>query len=494
VPHLEPYFARVREPQDRVLVEEASSCLATGARRAAYITLWLATAESLRRKFFEAQTFDGQAGKIVGEIQRREADHKAIDGLLISKAKEYGFVSDNEATRLQHLYENRNVYGHPYEQSPSDEAVLAAAADAVEIVLERPVALRQGYLDRQATRLTSDTSFLSDDQQAVEQHADLVRVRSAKDLHVGFVRKLVAALGAVFADPGSDLLQRRGVWFLRRFLLADPAILDEWDTAEDLPDHPTVLPRLFAVKELFELLSDHARDIVVNVLCQATETDPRHLALVWDLKEDGALAERNEQQLANTIAGLPLDRLSGSGLPLRAYWRRIVDELTRYSYDRQNEAIRVLRAVGPEELATLDGTAQEELGRNVMQAAERNAYSAVNLLGELTWSGASWPFDFLKGVAMEPVLAVDGQIRLKSNQMLRAMRTLSATDDSRRNEIIDAVRDGLSTGTIQDPVGFNHRRPEALEALATAAREEGLERISEIREALEAIEGADSGE
>ena len=475
-----------------MLVEEASSCLATGARRAAYITLWLATAESLRRKFFEAQTFDGQAGQIVGQIQQREADHKAIDGLLIGKAKDYGFVSDNEATRLQHLYENRNVYGHPYEQSPSDEAVLAAAADAVEIVLARPVALRHGYLDRQVTRLTSDTAFLSDDRQAVEQHADLVHARSATDLHVWFVRKLVAALDTVFADPGNDLLQRRGVWFLRGFLLAEPAIFDEWETAEDLPDHPTVLPALLAVKEILQLVSDHARDIVVNVLCQAAATDPHHLTLLWDLKEDGALAERHKDQLANTVAGLPLHRLSGTGLPLTAYWRRIVGRLAGHSWDPQNEAIRVLRAAGPEQVGSLDPAAQRELGRNVMQSAEGNAWSAVNLLGELSRTEPRWPAEFIRGVAMEPFLAVDGAVRLKTGQMLRAVLTLEAVEEEQRNEIIDAIRDGVFGGPVRDPFGFNHCRPEALQELTTAAQRDGLERIAEIQEALDGLGEAEA--
>jgi len=73
---LDSYMDEVLEEQDKILLREASHCLRTGARRAAYITVWLATAEALRRKFFLAQTFDGQAGQIVGLIQQREADHK----------------------------------------------------------------------------------------------------------------------------------------------------------------------------------------------------------------------------------------------------------------------------------------------------------------------------------------------------------------------------------------------------------------------------------
>jgi hypothetical protein len=302
------------------------------------------------------------------------------------------------------------------------------------------------------------------------------------------VRKLTAALDGVFADPGSDLLQRRGVWFLRRFLTAEPVIFDEWDTTEDLPDHPTVLPGLLAVKELFELVTDHARDIIVNVLCQAAASDPRNLELIWGLKEDDALEERHDQQFTITIDGLPLARLTGSGLPLRAYWRRVVDRLRSHSWDPQNAAIGVLRAAGPEQVAQLDPAAQEELGRNIMQAAEGNAWSARNLLGELSMSGSHWPAELLMGVAVEPFLAVDGQIRLKPDQMLLGVRTLRVIRDTRRNEIIDLIRDGLSSGVVRDAFWFIHRRPEALQALASAEQEDGLGRISEIRVALEGIE------
>lgn len=487
MPDLQAYVARVLHRQDKVLMEEASSCLRTGARRAAYITLWLAVAESVRRKFFEAQTFDGEAGRIVGEIQRREAAHKALDGRLIVWAKDYGFVSDNEATRLQHVYENRNVFGHPYEQSPSDEAVLAAAADAVEIVLERPTLLRHGYLDRQVSRLTTDLAFLSDDLQAVERHAELVRGRSARELQVWFIRKLVATLGGVFADPSNDLLQRRGVWFLRSMLRADPSLLDDWDVAEDLPDHPTVIPRLLAVSDLFGLISSHAKDIVVNVLCLAADGDPRDLAVVWTLKEAEVLETRHVKSLTGAIAGMPIGRLSGSGLPLLAYRERVVDGLASHSWDQQNEATRVLRAAGPGEVAGLSDPVQEELGRNVMQAAEGSAFGAQNFLGELTRAVPPWPAPFLEGIAVEPFLAVDGALRLKPNQMRRALRVLHSVEEPRRGDIIARIRDGLAGGPVRDHFWFGHQRAEALQSLESLATEEGLERLSEVRDALEAV-------
>lgn len=150
MPDLESYVDAVLEEEDKVLLREASECLAAGANRAAYITVWLSCAESLRRKFFEAAVQDHQAGAIARSIQQREAQHKATDSLLIEKAKDYGFISDAEATRLRHIYENRNVFGHPYEESPNDQLVVTAASEAVDMVLGRPVALREGISPRRS--------------------------------------------------------------------------------------------------------------------------------------------------------------------------------------------------------------------------------------------------------------------------------------------------------------------------------------------------------
>lgn len=488
---LQAYVDAVLEEEDKVLLREASDCLAAGARRAAYITVWLATAEALRRKFFAAQTFDGQAGQIVGRIEQREASHKAIDGLLIDKAREYGFVSDSESQRLRHLYENRNIYGHPYEESPTEEAVLAAAADAVDVVLGRDVRLRHGYLDRQVERLTGDTAFLADDPASVATFAEQVHRRSGADLRLWLVRKMLAALAPIFADPSQDLLQRRGVQFLRAFLLAEPAVFDDWDAADDLPDHPDVLPGLLADASLFGHVSDHAQDIVVNVLVQRAPADPSFLELLWDLKEDGALRQSHEEQFDALIDAMPLPRMTGRGIPLRAYWPRVVAGLASHSWDPQNSAISTLRAAGPDEIAELDVTDQEELGRQVMQAAEGTAWRAENLLGQLTHTDPAWPPKLVEGAAVEPFLAVDGQIRLKPLQAARALRGLTSLDEAARDAVITRIRNGVNTGEVRDAFWFTHEREDVLAALRALATEPGLGRVAEIADAVEQKEVAE---
>lgn len=327
MPDLDAYIERVYDDEDKILMREASACFAAGANRAAYITVWLATAESLRRKFVEAASRDQKASKIVGDIRDREAAHRAVDAMLIEKAKEYGFVTAAEAMRLRHLYENRNVFGHPYEQHPSNQLVETAASESTDIVLGRPVSLREGYLSQQLIRLTSDITFLSDDNQAVDDFATLVHVRSARELRPWFINKLARALRSVVADQSADQLQRRNIWFLRTFTMCDTSVFDEWDAVDDLPDCLGVLPEVLARADVFALVSNHAMDIVVNALISSAEADPRYLELVWSLQEAGVLKDRHRHQLTHVVSTMKLTQLSGGGLPIRAYWERIVDRL-----------------------------------------------------------------------------------------------------------------------------------------------------------------------
>lgn len=485
---LAQYIDAVIDQQDQELMREASACLRAGAHRAAYITVWLACAESIRRKFAEAAMRDGRAGAVLREIREREKQQKAVDRLLIDKALDYGFISDAEATRLRHIYENRNVFGHPYEERPSEQLVTTAACEAVDIVLGRPLSLREGYLASQADRLTTDTTFLADDAQVVEEYARLVHSRSASDRRIYFISKLLDGFDGVFADPSLDVLQRRGVWFLRAFLLADPVIFDSWDPAEHLPDHRVSLPGILALPQLFSLVSEHARDIVVNVLVQQAASDPNHLQLLEDLRAASLLLDRHERILQRGVDQAPLSRLASSGLALNVWWRRIVTQLESHTWDIQNDAILTLSRVGREAIARLDDKAQQELGRNVTQAAEGDAFRAVSYIGQIGTAGDVWPTPLVLGIVLEAFANEDGILRLKMRQLLGILRALASVPKPDRKAIIDTVVAALHDGRPRHGYMFSHERPKAIELIQQVAGDRGLKDVARLVPALKAIE------
>ena len=44
------------------------------------------------------------AGKVVGEIDKLEGQHKSVDKFLLDKAREYGFLADTGHTLLEQVY------------------------------------------------------------------------------------------------------------------------------------------------------------------------------------------------------------------------------------------------------------------------------------------------------------------------------------------------------------------------------------------------------
>jgi hypothetical protein len=483
---LDEYLDRVLNAQDRVLLQEASDCLQAGALRAAYITVWLACAESLRRKFTEAAVRDHQAASVARQIADYEGQHRAVDKLLIEKARLYGLVTDAEATRLTHIYENRNVFGHPYEESPSEQLIVTAVSEVVEIVLGRPLALREGYLSNQSARLSTDITFLADDGEVVSDYARTVHARTAADCRIYFVRKLLRANEAIFADPSLDVLQRRSVWFLRAFLLEDTSVFDVWDPVEDLPDHPLALPGILADRQLFPLVSAHARDIVVNVLLQRTSTEPTMLALLYSLEQDGLLLPRHSQLVAANISSAGLSRLASSGLPLAAWAERLTTELSYKTWDVQNAAVAHLTRAGSQQVAETDAEQQIAIGRALLAAADGTAYRAINLIAEIAASETVWPTSFVEGLVMECFVHEDGAVRLKTDQLGQAIRCLHRVGDQGRRAIVEKTCNLLTIGLVRNPERFERDRAIALEQLDVLARTGDYGFAAELVEALTA--------
>ena len=69
---LHKYALQILAEQDRPLFDDAVKAAEVGALRASYMMIWLACAESLKRRFREAQLRDHTAGNIVGTIENRK--------------------------------------------------------------------------------------------------------------------------------------------------------------------------------------------------------------------------------------------------------------------------------------------------------------------------------------------------------------------------------------------------------------------------------------
>lgn len=487
MPVLDPYVHAVLNDQDRELLQEASAALEAGATRVAYIGVWLSIAESLRRKFVEMAPRDHVAGSHLRDIEAREAQHRAVDAVLIEKAEDYGFVSDAEATRLKHVYENRSIFGHPYEQRPTAELILAAAADGVEIVLGRETQLRHGYLQEQVRRITGDVAFVDDADAAIDDYAKGVHRRSAQDLRLWFLRGLWEDLEPLYADQSLDLFHRRGEQFTVTFIREDPSMLNSWDPVADIPAFPRVLSNVFAVPDLFDELGQHGGDIVVGLLVLAAATHSKAVGQVYELLQVANVTTRQEERLQKALDGASLSRLAAARLPIRAFVPKLVEDLSSHNWYSQNPAAAALLSAGPNGLSGIPDDDLRLLGRNVAQAADGTAGEAERLVGALA-DGGDWPSSFVEGIVLEAFVHESGAIRFKDRYLNELVRTALGVADRERSNVIATVVSEIENGHPRDPWRFARDRAANCDRIRAEAANPALADLEHIAAALEAVQ------
>ena len=446
------YQDRVMLAEDRVLFDEAVASARTSAIRAAYIMVWLSCAESLKRKFRELAPRDGNVRRINGEIGRREANHQSVDNYILEQAKDYGFIREAEHAQLQHIYEMRCLFGHPYETSPTVEQLVAAASTAIEYVLSRPTRLRHGYITDQVRLITSDPNFLDDLQVAVETYAGEVYPRVDEGLRLYFMQRLWPELERMVHDPPMAMYLRRGIWFSRTFLrqcLGE--LLTSWDPIQDLTRTPDSLSNILSDPILFAQISGHARDIMVGNLIQISRASGTGIRLIAELHEAGVLSDRHRERLTELAKELPLSYMVSSGFPPVYYAQQFIDAMKSHNWYTQNPAVDALENLGRRGVASLPDETQRLLGNNVLQAAEGGANSAVAMLRQMALSQTPWPDGFVEGILSECFVNDEDQIRFKLRQLGSAIKASVKLGRDSAIAVVTRIVARIQSGTFKNP-------------------------------------------
>ena len=465
---LATYFDQVVSAEDCVLLREADSSLSGGANRMAYVAVWLACAESIKRKFKELSSSDAQAGKISGEVVRKEGLQQSVDKYLLDQAKDYGLIGDSEHATLAHIYAMRCVYGHPYEQSPSPEVVVAAASEVVRLVLSRPTLLRHAYLNRQLEAVFTDRNFLDDDQGEVDEFAELVHRRSDPSLHLWFSRKLIEQLAPMRNNILQLALQRRATWFTQGFIRrALPQVSNSWNLVEELSKHREAVVDVMVHPEIFRELEDHPRGIIVRTIA-GDKSRARALRRLSRLSDASLLAGDLAARYTTLMESADASALQAAGFAADVVVPKIVDGLKSRNWYSQNPAVNALRDAGPAAVATLPPAVQVDLGRNLLQAAEGDAVQAKAFVASLTEPEPVWPPSVIEGVVSECFVNEDGQVRFKREALDAAVRALVNVPPLERGPIVSRIADAIASGTPKPHFTRASDRDEVLRDMADA--------------------------
>jgi len=447
---LSGYTVKIASENDLPLFEEAVEAAQVGALRAAYVMIWLACAESLKRRFREAQLRDSTAGKIVGEIEDRENEHRAIDKYLLDRAHEYGFLSDSGQAILNQVYEMRCLYAHPYQEAPSPEKVTDAAATVVDLVLSKPVKLRHGYGRQLLESLLKDTNFLDDHEPAVAAFAKNVLPRLDGSIHVWLLGEYWKELEELSDDASAAVFSRRGRWFCQTMLAeVGPSLFsaDEWH--DRVGRFPLTLTGVCSIADVFQHIGERAQDSLVGSILEESKTQARVLAYLEDLERAGALSSRQQDRFSNGVMELKPSTVHASRLSTKASYPKLVAAMKSRNWYVQNPAIDMVASNGPDQVAELTEDQQVELGRNILQCGEGTAGSAIELLDRLSNEAGAWPFHLVRGIALESFINENHEIRLKSRQLSPVLSALCLVDGIQRNELIAELAASIGAGTVR---------------------------------------------
>jgi peptidoglycan/xylan/chitin deacetylase (PgdA/CDA1 family) len=445
---LSSYAKDILSTEDYPLFDDAVEAGKAGAFRAAYVMIWLACAESLKRRFREAQKRDGAAGKIVGEIETKEREHRAVDKFVLTKAHEYGFLSDSGHTVLNHIYEMRCIYGHPYEEAPSQEQVAHAAAAVVEHVLSKPVKLRHGFGKQLLKSLLEERNFLDDQLTTVEAFAKDILPRIDENIHGWLLDNYLEELEKISGDSSMAVFSRRGIWFSRTMLLevgVDVFSHDDWH--DRTSKFPKVLMRICGVASIFKEIGKRAQDSLVGLILAESGTRASVLTHLERLNNSGALTKRQKARFVEHVSDMEISAIRSAGLSTLTCYEKLIDAMKSYNWYVQNPAIDLIISNGPKQAAVLDIGQQENIGRNILQAGEGSAGSANVFLEKLSDNGNAWPYDVVRGIAFETFVNEENEIRFKDRCLSKVLAALDSLKVTRRKQLVSALIKSINAGT-----------------------------------------------
>lgn len=447
---LSKYQDQILYPEDQPLFLESIKACSCGALRAAYVMIWLACAESLKRRFQEAQKRDGSAGKIVGDIDKKEKEYKAVDHFLLEKAKEYGFLSESGYLKLKQVYEMRCVYGHPYEEDPTEEQVANAASLVINHVLSKPVTLKHGFCKQLLTSLLEDSQYLDNQSESVEEFAKEVLMKIDGEVYPWFLKTYWSELEEIALDASVRHIFRRGIWFTQTLLREiGTGIFSANEWHEQVSVFPKTFIRVFSDHHLYSEIGKLAQDSLVGQIIKHSDNKTGLLRTLESLLENGVLSKRQEKRFLDYIGKLELTKLYASGIGLDHCFEILILEMKSHNWYRQNPAVDFIRSNGAIEIDRLPAEQQVILGRNILQSAEGSASSAISLIQNLTSLEEPWPVHFLKGLFLECFINEHNEIRFKNTFLSEVLEIINNCDDEIRTNMVEELSALIKTGTFK---------------------------------------------
>jgi len=408
-------ISKIKNKEDRALISDAIKLCENGFYRASYIMAWLSCAESLKRRFYELGKRDSNAGKLYKNIEELEKQHKSVDNEIIDGAFNFNLISDTEKEKLKHFFSMRSVYSHPYEEAPSKIDCEQIIENIIQIVLSKPVFLKEGGISFILDLLTKEKSFLNDSSEEIENYvSEIISLIDPKKYDY-LCEKYLKFLETMTKDQQTDILYKRGIYFIRFFIriVGIKKIWKDDDFENILYTYRNSSLNIFSTLNIFNELNRKYQSVIVNRLQEELNDNWFLIGYLDRIFSHSLMTKEQSLDYLKIIQGLSWDKLNSLGLSIKSMFKRLIRDLKSYNWYHQNPACQYIKNY-PLFLAEDELTDDEfiELGRNILQAYDGNSSMAGELLNDIAMIGGN-PITLIQGIIEECFYDDRGKLRLK---------------------------------------------------------------------------------
>lgn len=454
--HYHSLKSRVYDESDRILFEEIVKCIDAKAFRAASIMICVAFTESLYKKL---EILSKSNNQIAQKLKHYSSENK--DFLLLRYAKDFDLINELEYCHLDTIMDARNNYAHPNFDSPSESQVISYLYFAVEFVLSRPPYYSFLYAKSLIENYLAVDQFYWEGKSDIQirNYARNFFQRLDKHSFRAVLNLLFNSIEELFVDFNENKVKciDNCLIYLDELLSREEISLTEDEVNDYLDNYRHTSCHIFSHVCRWDNLDSRSKSRIFNYSCSFENgifSEVEFIKIFYPLYNANSLEEEHKLKFEDVLNECSLYSLIKCDLDYEIYFDKIISYFKVHSWGWQNAAMNALYKL---DLTRFSDVELEEIGRNILQSADGNAWDCMNLI-DYFYEEKNRKFHnevLLQGMVNEAFLDENNRFRYKAKSGRRILILLNQYPDGEiiLNNLLGNIE--VSTPKNNDFIMFN---------------------------------------
>lgn len=369
--------SRIYDNSDEILFDEIVKCIDAQAYRSANIMICISFTESLYKKL---EILAESNNKISQDLENYREQGK--DFLLIKYAKDYNLINELEYNQLNTIMDARNKYAHPTFESPTENQVISYLYFAVEYVLKRPPYYSFLYAKSFIENHLAVDPFYWEGKNNIQirNYAKNFFTRLDKNTLKPVLKLLFQSLEKLFNDYDKIGCINNCLIYLNELISLEEVFLTEEEFNDYLDKYRQTSCHIFTYGNNWHILDSRSKSRIFNYAADFESgifSESEFVNIFYPLYESNLLESEFSSKFCDILDEISLDSILYSNVSSKIYFKKIIDYFKTHTFGYQNTAMKALYKL---DLNQFEDYELEEIGRNILQSAEGNAWDCMNLI------------------------------------------------------------------------------------------------------------------